>query len=167
MTLAARDNPDGRFYICERGWLWDRTHMDEPVMCDSDRERDLHAPLHARARGRVLVFGLGIGFALPELLANPAVESVHIVELHQEVVDMVLPQLSLPARVTLELGDLHRYEPPRGLYDTIWIDPWTTPVEHAAYAAAGIATNHRDDPVHRLAPYLAAGGWVGCWAGEP
>src|SRR5271154_6313451 len=53
----------------------------EIVMEDSRTELCRHLPIWWRARGHVLVTGLGLGCVARGLLANPAVEHVTVVEI--------------------------------------------------------------------------------------
>lgn len=55
-----------------------------------------------RARGSVLVGGLGLGLIHHWLKANPAVYSVHTIELHKQVTELVLES-------NVEVGDFFDY----------------------------------------------------------
>lgn len=61
------------------------------VMMDTPAEYADHADLLDRARGRVLLHGLGLGCALSALLADPAVEHVDVVEANADVISIIAP----------------------------------------------------------------------------
>lgn len=54
-----------------------------------------------RARGDVLVAGLGLGIVLHQLSANPAVERITVVEHERDVLDLVSPRLPRDSRIKL------------------------------------------------------------------
>lgn len=95
------------------------------VMSDTDMEWRTNLPFLHAARGRVLIGGLGIGFILVPLLRKPEVESVTVVEKHQDVIDLVLPYVAQPT-LTVKCGDIHVYRKQLNgdKFDSIYFDIW-------------------------------------------
>lgn len=78
-----------------------------------------------QSRGRVLTTGLGLGLIVHELAKNPKVESVTVVELSQEVVDLVEPYL--PKGIEIVVDDFYHFtEETARQWDTIIVDLWVS-----------------------------------------
>jgi len=93
-------------------------------MSNTDFERRTQREIMIFAFGDVLIFGLGIGLILPAILGNDKVNSVTVVELHQDVIDLVAPHLAHPSLKVYQ-GDARDWEPPNGeKYDYIYFDIW-------------------------------------------
>ena len=123
-------------------------HGTTVVMSDTPDEIRDHMPFVARARGRVLVHGLGLGMVARALLRNPEVNHVTVVEASPEVLRLVGPHVqpegpgilfepAEPApprkgRVVLEaprlrlvFGDAFTWQPPPvERWDAAWHDIW-------------------------------------------
>jgi predicted membrane-bound spermidine synthase len=82
------------------------------------------------AEGDVLVAGLGIGYVLLPVLRAREVESVTVVELHQDVIDLVEPHLRVAvgaaaSKLTVVQADIFDFEPAKGQkWDVIYFDIW-------------------------------------------
>lgn len=110
-------------YVCLYGGRWKQT----PLMSDTPMERRTCLDFVRAARGRVLVGGLGIGMTLVAIAAKPEVSSITVVELSEDIIQLVWPQIDgLPGmgKVVLENADVLSYEPARAAYDTVWLDIW-------------------------------------------
>jgi spermidine synthase len=79
----------------------------------------------------VLVGGLGLGFTMHEVLADPRVEHVTVVEIEQPLVDWMRdgtiahgPQLLADARLTVTVGDVAQVlaEAGENVYDLVLLD---------------------------------------------
>jgi hypothetical protein len=134
---------------------------DEPTMWDVPGERVQNRHVVDHARGDVLVVGLGLGMILHPLLAKPAVRSVHVVEVNEDVVALIAPTLrhvAGAAKLRIELADGRRWRPAEGVaFDTIWIDTpaggsWSA--EYVRWCAWWIG---------RYRTWLRPGGWIGHW----
>lgn len=123
------------------------------VMSDTPDERRDHVPFVARARGRVLVNGLGLGMCVAAALAIPEVEHVTVVEADADVIALVGPHYAGP-RVTIVHCDAFAYAPPpRTRYDAVWHDIWD---EICSDNLPGMIRLHRK--------YGRRAGWQGSWA---
>jgi len=98
----------------------------EVVMEDSRRELARHLPIWLRARGRVLITGLGLGCVVRGLLANPAVDHIDVVEIDPDILRVVGPEFASNPRVSLRLGDALKVAWPAGTrWDCAWHDIWS------------------------------------------
>jgi hypothetical protein len=95
--------------------------LGEVVMEDSRRELSRHLPIWLRARGRVLVTGLGLGCVVRGLLANPEVTSIDVVEKDAGIIRAVWPEFSNDWRCHLIRGDARTVEID-GSWDFAWHD---------------------------------------------
>lgn len=95
------------------------------VMSDTPMEERTNGWIMRRARGRVLINGLGIGMVLREVLAKPDVVSVTVIEKAPEVIELVGPTFADDPRLTIIQADALEYQPPRGeKFDIVWHDIW-------------------------------------------
>jgi hypothetical protein len=92
----------------------------------SDEIRD-HRYFFSRAKGKVLINGLGLGVALKAILNKvnekgaPAVELVHVVEKAEDVLKLVRPTYESDKRVSFIHADALEYKPALR-YDVVWHD---------------------------------------------
>jgi spermidine synthase len=78
-----------------------------------------------KARGNVLINGLGLGVVLKAVLQNPEVKAVTVIELSEDVIKLVAPTFSNDPRVTIIQADAFTWKAPRGMYyDAVWHDCW-------------------------------------------
>jgi len=95
------------------------------MMSDSEMERRTNRDLLWKANGDVLIAGLGLGMVLLPVQAKQEVNTITVVEIHQEIIDMIVPRLPLNGKVTAICGDIFEWYPPPGVkYDTIYFDIW-------------------------------------------
>jgi len=78
-----------------------------------------------RAKGSILVNGLGLGVLLKALLARPEVTDVTVVEKSEDVIKLVAPTYTTDSRVTIIHADAFEYKPPKDKsYNAVWHDIW-------------------------------------------
>lgn len=81
-----------------------------------------------QAYGNVLVGGLGLGLILHELIKNPAIKSIEVIEREVNVIALILDQLPYDDRLVIHtysyLDSLQRRDVTQP--DTILLDFWTT-----------------------------------------
>ena len=133
------------------------TYRGNTIMSDTPNELIDLLPFFQKAKGRVLIAGLGLGVALRGALLKTEVNAVNVVELSSEVMDLVTPHFVHDPRVTIHLGSAFSWNPPAGvLYDTIWFDIWDT---------INADNLLQMELLKKLfAIYLTLGGWQGCWS---
>lgn len=97
----------------------------EIMMSDTEMERRTNSALLWKANGDVLIGGLGLGMVLLTVQAKEEVNSITVIEIHQEIIDLVAHQLPFSEKVSVVCGDIFEWYPPRGVkYDTIYFDIW-------------------------------------------
>lgn len=98
----------------------------EVVMEDGVIELRRHLPIWLKARGRVLVTGLGLGCVVRGLLANRDVDRVEVVEVDPFIARVVGREFAGNPRVGLLLGDALTVDEDAlpGRFDCAWHDLW-------------------------------------------
>ena len=125
------------------------------MMSDLSYERATCLEVVERARGNVLIAGLGLGMILHPILEKPEVETVTVVEKYPDVIALVSPTLPATSKLTIVTGDIFEWMPrPAARYDVIWFDIWP---DIAPTRLVEMAELHR-----RFAPYLR-GENPACW----
>ena len=87
------------------------------------------------AHGNVLIFGLGLGCCVYECLLKKDVNSITVVELSQDVIDMfrkhLAEQFPHPEKLNIVNADAFEYMKgvADGKYDYIYMDIWRTPLD--------------------------------------
>jgi hypothetical protein len=113
----------GRGYVPAGEYTQLRVNGSQWMSDTPDELRDCHSIL-CRARGRVLVNGLGLGCVVRGLLAKPIVEHVDVVEIDPDVIALVGPHYAGP-RCTIHHADAFAIEWPNGTrWDCAWHDIW-------------------------------------------
>ena len=117
-----------------------KTELDIPVlkrrgtiwMSVTPAEQSSIDPYIKKANGKVLTFGLGLGYFPYMCLLKDNVESVTIVEYDKDVIDMfnnyILPQFDTDKRITIIHGDMYDYynEDFLNSFDYVFVDTWDT-----------------------------------------
>jgi len=116
-------------YTSLRRLTWETADAGgEAVMSDDLPELRKHLEPIFRARGRVLVSGLGLGCVVRGFLANPAVEHVDVVERDPDVLTLVRPHLPRE-RVTIYQADAVAFAKSAARagfrWDLAWHDLWS------------------------------------------
>lgn len=106
----------------ERGRTW---------MTVTPNEINTIRPCAQAVHGRVLTYGLGLGYFVCHALLNPAVESVTVVERNTAVIRLfrhhLAPLLSRPDRLAIiqaDAFDYARHTAPQQAYDGVFVDLW-------------------------------------------
>ena len=116
----------------------------DTVMEDSAGELKKHLPIWLKAKGRVLVTGLGLGCVVRGLLASPAVEHIDVIELDPYIYYIVGEEFCHNRRVTLHLGDALTYKFPKdSRWDFAWHDIWTPKNEGLQVQHAKLMVKYR------------------------
>lgn len=118
--------PPGRYTALSRTTLATLHTDGASVMSDDPVELRRHLDFVLRARGRVLVTGLGLGCVLRGLLQNPRVESIDVVERDRDVLALVRPYLAADRYRIHEAEALAWVRDCRGsTWDYAWHDLWS------------------------------------------
>lgn len=104
-------------------------HLEPPgtvVMEDTPVELKTHLPFIRRARGRVLVTGLGLGCVVRGLLANETVEHVTCIEKSKDVLKLVGPYMPQTDRLSIVHACAFEWVAEnKTTFDYAWHDLWT------------------------------------------
>lgn len=94
-------------------------------MSDTPDEYRDHVAAILKARGKVLIHGLGLGCYLSAILTKPEVSSVDVVERDGDVIALVGPYFAGDSRVTIYHDDCFLKRWPKGSrWDVVWHDVW-------------------------------------------
>lgn len=95
------------------------------VMSNTPMEIRTNRAFIRAARGNVLINGLGMGMVLESVLKKPEVESVTVIELSQDLIDLVSPYFANEEKLKIIQASAFDYKPEKGAYfDTVWHDIW-------------------------------------------
>jgi Spermine/spermidine synthase domain len=95
------------------------------VMSNTPSELRDHRYFVYKAKGNVLINGLGLGCVLSEIVAKDNVESITVIEISEDVINLVAPFFQNPPRVNIIHADAFTWKPPKGVrYDAVWHDIW-------------------------------------------
>lgn len=121
MRLRAMDEPYQATFLWQDNEVW---------MLDAPSEMNTIEPYAKKAKGKVLTFGLGIGFYVYMALLNDDVESVTIVERSPEVIQLfntvLKSQFPQNKEIVIIQGDAFDYfnEDTLNRYDSVFVDIW-------------------------------------------
>lgn len=125
------------------------------IMSDTPAEVRDHLDIIYRARGRVLINGLGLGMCAQAVLNKPEVEHVTIVEKSADVIALVAPHYveRFGDRLTVIEADALEWRPPKGVrYGAVWHDIW-----------AAQSSENLPDMVKLHRRYGRCADWQGSW----
>jgi hypothetical protein len=95
------------------------------VMSDTPDEMRDHYEIVVRAKGHVLLNGLGIGMVLAAVLKRDDVCRVTVIEKDPDVIALAGPHYAADKRVSIICADAFGWQPPKGeRYDAAWHDIW-------------------------------------------
>jgi hypothetical protein len=132
------------------------THRGHIVMSDTPAEmRDHWQPVN-KAKGKVLINGLGLGMVAEACLRKTDVEHVTVTEISEDVIKLVAPTLKeqYGDRLTIIHADALTWQPPKGKkYDVVWHDIWPD-----------ICTDNKKTMAKLHRKYAQRTQWQGSWA---
>ena len=113
-----------------------------------------------RARGRVVTFGLGLGYFAYMAARRPDVKSVTVVEKSSEVIalfsEVILPQIECKDKIRIVNADAFEYAekvmPSEG-FDFAFVDTWRD-------ASDGVPMYERMKPLEKLSPTTEFSYWI-------
>lgn len=98
--------------------------MGQLMMSDTGMERISNKAFIKNATGDVLIAGLGIGMIIYNIIDNPKITSITVIEKYQDVISLVSPKFTDP-RIKYICADIFDWKPEKGhKYDTIYFDIW-------------------------------------------
>ena len=93
------------------------------IMSDSPMEKRSNERFVKKAKGDVLIAGLGIGMILLAIQDKPGVKTITIVEKDQTIIDKILPHIPINSKVKVIQGDIFKYKT-KAYFNTIYFDIW-------------------------------------------
>lgn len=95
------------------------------VMSNTPMECNTNKIAYEKARGSVLMAGLGMGMILEAVLSKPEVTHVRIIEIDKDIIEYVGSFFKADPRVEIIHGDIFKYIPAIDeFYNYIWLDIW-------------------------------------------
>jgi len=97
------------------------------VMSDTPAEKRDHIEFIKRAKGQILINGLGLGYAIEVCCRKGTVEHITVIEKSPDVIKLSGPHYlkRYPDKLTIIQADAFTWEPPKGMrYDAVWHDIW-------------------------------------------
>ena len=132
------------------------TPKNRIVMTNSKEEYKEHEKFWENATGDVLITGLGLGFSHSNLINNPNITSVTVIEKYQEVIDLVWDHCIKDNRFNLIHADANTWKI-EGHWDCIWIDHWVY----------NISEDAEEDFIKSMTEkYSPHCNWLGFWLQE-
>lgn len=95
----------------------------ETMMSETPMEERTNIWFVDNAHGDVLIGGLGIGMIVLAIQDDPRVKSITVLEINENVIDAVKPQLPLNEKVRVLCMDAFTWKPDRK-FDCIYMDIW-------------------------------------------
>ncbi len=136
--------------------LFDR-QAGRALMETGTHEQRTNAAAIIRARGNVLILGLGVAMVPVALAHKPEVERITVVEIEPEIIRLVGGQLGEDPTHRILEGDAFTWTPAPGeLFDFIYADLWPAPDGPNNYSEIERLRVH-------YAPFLAHGGRFMAW----
>jgi len=125
------------------------------MMSDVPFEQKTNREFVRRARGDVLLAGLGIGMVLVPVLNKPEVSSVTVIEKYRGVIELVQPYVAHP-KLDVQLADIFEWQPPKGQsWDTLYFDIWSNITTDSLREITKLK--------RKFARRKKPGGWMGAW----
>lgn len=96
------------------------------VMQDTPQELNTHLEFMLKARGRVLITGLGLGCVARGCAANPNVSEIVVIERDRHVLDLVGPSMLPWSKIEIHQADAPAWiEADNSQWDCAWHDLWS------------------------------------------
>ncbi len=103
------------------------TRNGQVIMSDTPDEIRDHRFFVYRAKGKILVNGLGLGIVVELLLDKDEVDHITVIEISRDVIVLVGKYLKdvYGDRLTIIEADALTWKPPKGVkYNSVWHDIW-------------------------------------------
>lgn len=129
--LANGMYPDSHYLIPNKiytGLYLQNGDQEQRVMFDEPKEIKEAQRAYNKAKGDVLITGLGLGMVAMWIASKPKVKSVHVIENSSDVMKLVASHLSSP-KIEIMKADAFTYKSEQR-YDFIWHDCWLEVPEH-------------------------------------
>jgi hypothetical protein len=116
------------------------------IMTNSNAEKIWNYDFVTKAKGDVLIGGLGIGLIVMAIQDKPEVTSITIVEKFEDVKDFVTSKLPFNNKVNVVVSDIYDYVPQEGQkFDTMYIDIYGDQVAHGEWFKQEFSKYKKDE----------------------
>ena len=132
------------------------THNGNLIMSDTRAEIHDHLEIIRRAKGKVLLNGLGLGLVLRACLLKPEVDHVTVIEIASEVIALIEPYLREcfgDRFIVYEADALTWQAPKNSKWNVVWHDIFDA-----------ICADNLVDMTRLKRRYGRRCDWQGCWA---
>lgn len=131
---------------------------NEVVMSNTHMERITNTEFVKKAKGNILINGLGLGMVLEKLLEKHekegCIEHITVIEKNPIVIELVGSHYADNPMITIIEADALEYKPPVGMkYGAVWHDIWTF-----------ITSDNLEDMKKLHRKYGRRTEWQGSWA---
>lgn len=99
------------------------TYKKDVIMSNTQMERRTHYPAIKKAKGNVLVAGLGLGMFIHNIMNKPGVKSITVVEKSKEVIEMVGKYFKDCEKIKIINEDIFNYKS-NIKFDFAFFDIW-------------------------------------------
>lgn len=135
---------------------------ERPMMSNHETETITNQKFLDRAKGDVLIFGLGLGVIIFPLLSDDSITSIDVVEIDLSLIEYVgnvISKQDFNRKVNIVNGDVFSYhESLKKSYDTIYLDIWEFVGEKELFEIKELhKTYHK---------FLNKSGWIDSWRSE-
>jgi hypothetical protein len=137
--------------------LYDR-NLEEVIMTNSSMEFYTNYDFISKARGDILVGGLGLGLLELSIQDKPEVNSITVVEYYPEIIEMILSQLKFRGSISVINEDILNFKTEKK-FDTAYFDIWST-VSMQNYPGM------KDLRMKFSGSLKDSSSWIGCWREE-
>lgn len=96
---------------------------DEVVMSNTKMEIETHLEAINKAKGNILVAGLGLGMYLTAIKDKPEVKSITVIEYSKDIIELTGKYYN-DDKIKIINDDIFKYETDEK-FDLIWLDIWT------------------------------------------
>ena len=125
------------------------------LMSDHPQEIFLSKEGITLAMGKVLIGGLGLGYAIDKIADDPTVDKVDVVEIEKDIIDLVKPHLHFK-KINVIHADIFKYlATTKKKYNYIFLDTWYRSNENEYWENVF--------PLRRLAAKLVEPLDIFCW----
>lgn len=132
------------------------THNGAIVMSNTPAELRDYRYFAYKAKGNILINGLGLGCCLAEILKKQEVISVTVIEISLHVINLVAPFFESDPRVKIIHADAFKWQPPKKVrYGAVWHDIWNN-----------ICSDNLPEMTKLHRKYGKRTDWQGSWAKE-
>jgi len=134
-AMVKFDGPLEFTVLLDKSSCWHDVWMSDTPM----EVKTASAAIH-KARGNVLVAGLGLGYVVYHMAKKKSVTSITVIEKDREIIKLIWPHLRkhIGHKVKVIQADIYEWKPGKQRFDYAWFDIWKTPDDFSYNHAAPV-----------------------------